>query len=116
MPLPPNVISSASASSAAGLAAGSAANSDANQPGDPASAPGLHAGGTGEPHPGLHWLRRADLFLRVIVRLYVGLILIFLPWTRVWAPPTSSSTAAATSAEICESAIHSSNEGSRASR
>ncbi|HUB17968.1 MAG TPA: hypothetical protein VL990_04990 [Acidobacteriaceae bacterium] len=31
-----------------------------------------------------HWLRRADLFLRVIVRLYIGLILVFLPWTHPW--------------------------------
>jgi len=31
-----------------------------------------------------HWLRRADLFLRVIVRLYIGLILVFLPWTHAW--------------------------------
>jgi len=30
------------------------------------------------------WLRRADLFLRVIVRLYIGLILVFLPWTHAW--------------------------------
>lgn len=29
-------------------------------------------------------MRRADLFLRVIVRLYIGLILVFLPWTHVW--------------------------------
>lgn len=33
----------------------------------------------------LSWLRRADLFIRVIVRLYIGLILVFLPWTRIWA-------------------------------
>ena len=31
-----------------------------------------------------HWLHRADLFLRVMVRLYLGLILCFLPWTRLW--------------------------------
>lgn len=37
------------------------------------------------PHHTTHWLRRADLFLRVIVRLYIGLILVFLPWTHVWA-------------------------------
>jgi hypothetical protein len=30
------------------------------------------------------WLLRADLFLRVIVRLYLGMILIFLPWTHLW--------------------------------
>lgn len=30
------------------------------------------------------WLRRADLFLRVIIRLYLGLILFFLPWTHLW--------------------------------
>lgn len=32
-----------------------------------------------------HWLRRSELFLRVIVRLYIGLILVFLPWTHVWS-------------------------------
>jgi hypothetical protein len=30
------------------------------------------------------WLHRADLFLRVMVRLYLGLILFFLPWTHLW--------------------------------
>lgn len=35
-------------------------------------------------HRSARWLRRADLFLRVIVRLYIGLILVFLPWTRIW--------------------------------
>jgi hypothetical protein len=38
-----------------------------------------------EPQHRVHWLRRADLFVRVMVRLYIGLILIFLPWTHVWA-------------------------------
>jgi len=32
-----------------------------------------------------NWLRRSELFLRVIVRLYIGIILVFLPWTHVWA-------------------------------
>jgi hypothetical protein len=73
MPLPPNVISPAPASS----------DSLTDQRADDlAASPGSAAP---EPHPSRHWLRRADLFLRVIVRLYVGLILIFLPWTRVWA-------------------------------
>jgi hypothetical protein len=30
------------------------------------------------------WLHRTDLFLRVMVRLYIGLILFFLPWTHLW--------------------------------
>jgi hypothetical protein len=30
------------------------------------------------------WLRRLDLFLRVIVRLYLGLLLVALPWTHLW--------------------------------
>jgi hypothetical protein len=37
-----------------------------------------------EQHRTTHWLRRADLFLRIIVRLYIGLILVFLPWTHAW--------------------------------
>ncbi|HVT98196.1 MAG TPA: hypothetical protein VHE33_11875 [Acidobacteriaceae bacterium] len=31
-----------------------------------------------------HWLIRADLFLRVIVQLYVGIALVFLPWMHAW--------------------------------
>jgi hypothetical protein len=30
------------------------------------------------------WLNRAEFFLRVMVRLYIGLILVFLPWTHFW--------------------------------
>jgi hypothetical protein len=30
------------------------------------------------------WLRRIDLFLRVIVRLYLGLLVVALPWTHLW--------------------------------
>jgi hypothetical protein len=36
-------------------------------------------------HPtGISWVHRIDLFVRVMVRLYLGLILFFLPWTHVW--------------------------------
>jgi len=35
-------------------------------------------------HRSTLWLHRADLFLRVIVRLYIGIILVFLPWTHLW--------------------------------
>ncbi len=64
MPSPPNLISPAS-------------SSPPTSPSATASAP--------EEHRATHWLRRADLFLRVIVRLYVGIILVFLPWTHPWA-------------------------------
>jgi hypothetical protein len=52
--------------------------------------PSPRPGSTADPAPpdqqrAAHWLRRADLFLRVIVRLYIGFILVFLPWTHVWA-------------------------------
>lgn len=30
------------------------------------------------------WLRRVDLFVRVIVRLYLGLIVVVLPWSHFW--------------------------------
>jgi hypothetical protein len=30
------------------------------------------------------WLRRLDLFVRVIVRLYLGLIILVLPWLHLW--------------------------------
>lgn len=31
-----------------------------------------------------HWLIRAEFFLRVMVRLYVGLTVLVLPWTHFW--------------------------------
>ena len=35
--------------------------------------------------PSGRWLERINLFLRVMIRLYVGLILCFLPWTHLWS-------------------------------
>jgi len=35
-------------------------------------------------HRATRWLHRTDLFLRVMVRLYVGLLVFFLPWTHLW--------------------------------
>ena len=34
--------------------------------------------------PPHNWLRLSELLLRVIVRLYLGLILVILPWTHFW--------------------------------
>lgn len=31
------------------------------------------------------WLLRTEFFLRVMVRLYIGLIVAVLPWTHFWA-------------------------------
>jgi|SRR5450631_2705501 hypothetical protein len=30
------------------------------------------------------WLPRIELFLRVIIRLYVGILVLLLPWTHLW--------------------------------
>ncbi len=30
------------------------------------------------------WLRRVELFLRVIVRLYLGMLVVLLPWLHQW--------------------------------
>jgi hypothetical protein len=54
-------------------------------PASPSPPPGSNAVPAPPDHHASHWIRRADLFLRVIVRLYIGLILVFLPWTHVWA-------------------------------
>lgn len=35
-------------------------------------------------HAKSHWLPRIDLFLRVIIRLYVGVLVLLLPWTHLW--------------------------------
>jgi hypothetical protein len=37
-----------------------------------------------EEHRTPMWLRRVDLFLRVVVRLYLGLLIVALPWTHLW--------------------------------
>jgi|SRR5579885_70548 hypothetical protein len=37
-----------------------------------------------EEHRTPAWLRRIDLFLRVVVRLYLGLLIVALPWTHLW--------------------------------
>ncbi len=36
------------------------------------------------PSPRSPWLERTELLVRVIVRLYLGLLLIALPWMRFW--------------------------------
>ncbi|HTV14308.1 MAG TPA: hypothetical protein VME68_06310 [Acidobacteriaceae bacterium] len=37
-----------------------------------------------QPSPTPLWLLRADLFLSVMVHLYLGLFLLFLPWLHFW--------------------------------
>jgi hypothetical protein len=36
------------------------------------------------PRQSPRWLQRLDLFVRVIVRLYLGLIIVVLPWLHFW--------------------------------
>jgi hypothetical protein len=67
MPPPPNAVSSPPAQEPG--------RPHSSQPPSPALGPEA-----GSPR----WLQRADLFLRVMVRLYLGLILFFLPWTHLW--------------------------------
>ena len=47
--------------------------------------------GTADPGPAVEaepvkslWLPRIELFLRVIIRLYVGILVLLLPWTHLW--------------------------------
>ncbi|MFT4114461.1 hypothetical protein [Silvibacterium sp.] len=42
------------------------------------------AGPPAAPRRASRWMQRLDLFVRVIVRLYLGLILVVLPWLRLW--------------------------------
>jgi hypothetical protein len=57
-------------------------------PSDPASAPKPEP--ETAPHPPHHvprWLERTELFLRVLLRMYVGLAALFVPWWHsVWDP------------------------------
>jgi hypothetical protein len=41
-------------------------------------------GGGKEPGSTPPWLRRLELLVRVVVRLYLGLIILVLPWTHFW--------------------------------
>lgn len=43
-----------------------------------------HSESSGTPEQTPRWLRRLDLFVRVIVRLYLGLIVFVLPWLHFW--------------------------------
>lgn len=36
------------------------------------------------PRKSPRWLERLDLFVRVVVRLYLGLIIVVLPWMHFW--------------------------------
>lgn len=36
------------------------------------------------PHQVPRWLQYLELSVRVVVRLYLGLVLLFLPWTHFW--------------------------------
>lgn len=51
--------------------------------GEPVSKPA----GPAHPHPPQripHWLVRTELFLRVLLRLYLGLALCYVPWSRIF--------------------------------
>jgi hypothetical protein len=38
-----------------------------------------------DPHVGRTlWIHRLELFLRVVIRLYVGVLVLLLPWTHLW--------------------------------
>jgi hypothetical protein len=52
----------------------------------PGSSPVIagHSESPGTPEQTPRWLRRLDLFVRIIVRLYLGLIVIVLPWLHFW--------------------------------
>lgn len=54
--------------------------------GNPAPKGEQPAHGQGEaPHQVPRWLRYLELSVRVVVRLYLGLVLVFLPWTHFWS-------------------------------
>jgi hypothetical protein len=35
-------------------------------------------------HGKMLWMHRIELFLRVVIRLYVGVLVLLLPWTHLW--------------------------------
>jgi len=40
--------------------------------------------GSKPPRQSPRWIRRLDLFVRIVVRLYLGLIIVVLPWLHFW--------------------------------
>ena len=40
--------------------------------------------GKSEPRRIPHWLERAELFLRVLLRMYIGLAICYVPWSRTF--------------------------------
>ena len=50
-------------------------------PGEPARPANLRRRA---PQSGARWLRRTELLVRVLVRLYLGLVLVGIPWTHFW--------------------------------
>jgi hypothetical protein len=58
-------------------------------PAEPAA--GIGAGPESETDPGKHgpqriprWLERAELFLRVLLRMYIGVAVCYVPWSRMF--------------------------------
>lgn len=55
----------------------------------PGGVPGSSSGAPRVPVPGQRrkpsiWLQRSELFLRVAVRLYIGVLVLLLPWNHLW--------------------------------
>jgi hypothetical protein len=50
-----------------------------DDPGEPTPTPGQ-----APPRRPSRWLQRTELLVRVVVRLYLGLLLLLVPWTRFW--------------------------------
>jgi len=50
----------------------------------PPSIPVSTPAGPGTPRHTPRWLQRLDLLVRVLVRLYLGLIVLVLPWMHFW--------------------------------
>lgn len=71
---PPAPAPEAACGSVPGSASGSASGIES------ASAPGLQPQRTPRRIP--RWLERAELFLRVLLRMYIGVAVCYLPWSR----------------------------------
>ena len=55
-----------------------------NAPPESAEGPASHGSASEPRQKNPPWLRRTDLFVRVAVRLYLGLLVLVLPWTQIW--------------------------------
>jgi hypothetical protein len=69
------------------VSADAAISASGSAPATPAARPGAASGALADehgPHRIPRWLERAELFFRVLLRMYIGLAVCYAPWSRMF--------------------------------